>query len=72
MPDTGFDPFGLDQPRAFEAPEEGINGPFGYRKACAMFQAAQYFEAVQAPWPQSRQGGEFNATFSQLDLPLLG
>jgi hypothetical protein len=71
MSETGFDPFRLNEPGAFEAAKQGINGALGYDETGGEFEAAQQLQSIEAAGPKSGEGSKFHAAFAELHFPFI-
>ena len=72
MSETGFDPFGLNEPGAFEAAKQRVDSALGYNETGAVFEAAQHLQPIKAAGPKCGEGGKFHAAFAELYFPFVG
>ncbi len=70
--EAGFHPLGLDQPGAFEASQQRIDGAFRDNQAGAVFEAPKHLKTVKAARPKSGQRRQFDAALTQLHFPFIG
>jgi hypothetical protein len=72
MAGLGFDPFRAEQTIGFEPAEQWVDGTFRDDQACVLGQLPDDFQSVTWAGPLGSEDGEFEATFSELNLPFFG